>query len=275
MPSDLIHVISLGAGVQSSTMALMAAHGEIEPMPTCAIFADTQWEPKAVYEWLDWLEQQLPFPVHRVSEGNLWSDSLQRRTSGKSGRNYVRGLVPFWIRNPDGSRGATIRKCTRDYKLTPIFRKVKSLCGIAGRLPEHPVTTMWIGISTDEAIRMKPSSFGWMHNRWPLIERGMTRADCLEWMRRHQYPQPPRSACVFCPYRSGAEWQRMKDEQPHEFERAVAYEHELRAVMAEHDDVIRGEPYLWDGLEPLGEAIFSDKSQLDLFGEECAGMCGV
>lgn len=29
----MIHVISLGAGVQSSTMALMAAHGEIEPMP--------------------------------------------------------------------------------------------------------------------------------------------------------------------------------------------------------------------------------------------------
>lgn len=35
------HVISLGAGVQSSTMALMATAGEIEPMPECAIFADT------------------------------------------------------------------------------------------------------------------------------------------------------------------------------------------------------------------------------------------
>jgi len=33
------HVISLGAGVQSSTMALMAAAGEITPMPDCAIFA--------------------------------------------------------------------------------------------------------------------------------------------------------------------------------------------------------------------------------------------
>jgi hypothetical protein len=36
-------VISLGAGVQSSVMALMAAEGELTPMPDCAIFSDTQW----------------------------------------------------------------------------------------------------------------------------------------------------------------------------------------------------------------------------------------
>lgn len=29
--------LSLGAGVQSTTLALMAAHGEIGPMPDCAI----------------------------------------------------------------------------------------------------------------------------------------------------------------------------------------------------------------------------------------------
>lgn len=50
MPIDLLLkkklvVLSLGAGVQSSTMALMAAKGEITPMPDCAIFADTQSEP--------------------------------------------------------------------------------------------------------------------------------------------------------------------------------------------------------------------------------------
>jgi len=71
------HVISLGAGVQSSTMALMAAHGEIHPMPDCAVFADTQVEPQSVYRWLDWLEKQLPFPVHG-SQGGI-SGSMQRR----------------------------------------------------------------------------------------------------------------------------------------------------------------------------------------------------
>jgi len=48
------HFLSLGAGVQSSTMALMAAKGQIGPMPDAAIFADTQWEPRHVYTWLNW-----------------------------------------------------------------------------------------------------------------------------------------------------------------------------------------------------------------------------
>ena len=72
-----MEIISLGAGVQSSTMALMAAQEAITPMPDCAIFADTGWEPQAVYEWLEYLEGSLPFPVHRVSAGDLIEDVEQ------------------------------------------------------------------------------------------------------------------------------------------------------------------------------------------------------
>ena len=50
--SKKIEVISLGAGVQSSVMCLMAAKGELEPMPDAAIFADTGAEPRKVMEWL-------------------------------------------------------------------------------------------------------------------------------------------------------------------------------------------------------------------------------
>ena len=52
-------------------MALMAMQGEIKPMPDAAIFADTQHEPEAVYAWLEWLKEQLPFPVREVSKGDL------------------------------------------------------------------------------------------------------------------------------------------------------------------------------------------------------------
>ena len=48
----MINVLSLGAGVQSSAMALMAAKGEITPMPDCAIFADTQAEPQSTTIWI-------------------------------------------------------------------------------------------------------------------------------------------------------------------------------------------------------------------------------
>lgn len=79
-----LRVLSLGAGVQSTTLALMAAHGEIGPMPDCAIFADTGWEPRAVYEHLAWLRSPnvLPFPVHIVSDGNI-REGLVRGAQGE------------------------------------------------------------------------------------------------------------------------------------------------------------------------------------------------
>lgn len=85
-PSPIrLRVLSLGAGIQSTTLALMAAHGEIGPMPDCAIFADTGWEPQAVYEHLEWLMSGnvLPYPVHIVSAGNIRDDLLQAGGGGR------------------------------------------------------------------------------------------------------------------------------------------------------------------------------------------------
>ena len=42
----LARILSLGAGVQSSTMALMADQGAFGDKPDAAIFADTGWEPR-------------------------------------------------------------------------------------------------------------------------------------------------------------------------------------------------------------------------------------
>ena len=47
-----LRILSLGAGVQSSTLALMIEKGEI-PMVDAAIFADTQAESKETYEFLN------------------------------------------------------------------------------------------------------------------------------------------------------------------------------------------------------------------------------
>ena len=45
---NLKSALSLGAGVQSSTLALMMEKG-LAPKPDYAIFSDTQGEPKASY----------------------------------------------------------------------------------------------------------------------------------------------------------------------------------------------------------------------------------
>ena len=54
--SNKLRILSLGAGVQSSTLALMIEKGEI-PMVDAAIFADVKGEPKAVTDWLEYLKK--------------------------------------------------------------------------------------------------------------------------------------------------------------------------------------------------------------------------
>jgi hypothetical protein len=198
--------LSLGAGVQSSTLALMIAHGEI-PMVNAAIFADTGWEPRKVYDWLDWLEKQLPFPVYRVASGNLRNDIIAAtNNTGKTFRS-----VPWHLLKPNGETAMNSRQCTAEYKIKPVHRKLRELMGYASRkrIPANSCQ-MLMGISLDEVFRMKPSWHKWLVHQWPLIDAGMARHDCLSWMERKGYPSPPKSSCIGCPFHDNDEWRNIK-----------------------------------------------------------------
>ncbi len=275
---DPIHLISLGAGVQSSTLALMAAKGEVGPMPKAAIFADTQAEPESVYKWLDWLETQLPFPVYRVTAGSLTATALTPRTNQKTGKVYLRNLIPAYTLNPDGSKGLLGRDCTKDHKILPLTAKARQLGQIKRGQKELGVI-QWIGISLDEVSRMKPSRLPWSQHRWPLIEKEMTRHDCIRWMERNGYPKPPRSACYYCPFHSNAEWSRLKREEPKAFAIAAKFEKDLQALHAAHEGggKIKSLPFLHKQLKPIDEIDFDEdprQGYMD-FINECEGMCGV
>lgn len=271
--------LSLGAGVQSSTLALMAARGEVTPMPDAAIFADTHAEPQSVYRWLDWLEAQLPFPLHRVSYGNLTEESLRIRERVRTvGKPWAKSLIPAFTLAPDGKKGHMQRACTYDYKLRPLLSTQRRLASIKRGQKDCTVTS-WIGISWDEIQRMKESQVPWCQHRWPLIERKMTRQQCVEWMTANGYPKPPRSACVYCPYHSNKEWRRLRDEEPEEFARAVKFEKDLQAVKAQTDN-LRSTLWLHPERIPLDQVNLDDQpgNQLLLWNtmqNECVGMCGV
>lgn len=276
-PEDVPHYISLGAGVQSSTMVLMAAHGEITPMPKAAIFADTGDEPKEVYDWLEWLRSVLPFEVHTVSSGVLSDDLTVVRRSKNTGKLYTRGLIPAYVQMEDGSKGLLGRKCTADYKVKPIKKAVRKLANIP-RGASNTLAVQWIGISIDEAHRMKMSGEKWWRNRWPLIEARMTRTACIQWMSDHGYPTPPRSACVFCPFHSDAEWRRLKNEHPDEFKKAAEVERKLQEA-CRIDEGMTGVPFLNKRMQNIDTIDFSSYSdnpdQIDMFGNDCEGLCGV
>jgi hypothetical protein len=268
--SEPIHIISLGAGVQSSAMALMAAKGEITPMPLAAIFADTQAEPQEVYTYLGYLAPLLSFPVLAVTAGNLESDFLKALEHPDSRC----GQPPFYVWNEKKRMEATLwRQCTKEYKLDPIRRKVRELS------KGNPVV-QWIGISLDEAHRMKPSGVGYIENRFPLVDLRLSRHDCLLWLARHGYRTPPKSACRFCPYINDQRLRRMRETQPDDWAKLVAFDHAMRekqrAVI--NGAKITGTLYVHRSCKPIDEVDLSneaDAGQGDLFGNECEGMCGV
>lgn len=256
-----MNILSLGAGVQSSTLAMMAAAGEIGPMPDAAIFADTGWEPKKVHEYLDWLEKQLPFPVYRVMNGNGLLEAIKG-----DGRFAA---VPFFTSN--GGMGR--RQCTAEYKVLPVQKKIRELLGYAKykRIPEG-AATVWIGISTDESIRMKPSRVNWIKHRWPLIENGMSRMQCLEWFQQHEIPQPPKSSCLGCPFHSDKQWVEIKNANQQEWLETV----EIDRLIRNRASKMSFQQYMHRQCKPLDQVDFSlTENQVDMFGNECEGMCGV
>lgn len=264
-----MRILSLGAGVQSSTLALMAEHGKIEK-PDYAIFADTGWEPKHCYDWLDWLETQLSYPVIRVSKGNIRDDLLKTIASGDG---FIG--IPFFSEN-----GLGRRQCTADYKIKPINVKMRELLGYkkGQRIPANSVNMM-IGISIDEHQRIKPSRERWIVNTYPLIDKWVSRNDCLVWMEKHNYPTPPKSSCIGCPFHSNQHWREMKQNDPEAWKDACLVDSYLR-VNTKYDGVLPRPgkqviEYMHRSLQPLRDANIGDELTIDMFNNECEGMCGV
>lgn len=274
-----LRVISLGAGVQSTTMYRMAAVGELTPMPDAAIFADTQQEPPWVYENLERLKADHGgrIPIMVRTAGDL-GEAVEKCANSSGGRF---ASVPFWV---DGDKGASParRHCTREYKIAVVHRAVRELLGLeprqraAGRFRVEE----WVGISLDEAHRAKPSRYAWITTRWPLLfGRPMRREGCKTWLAEHGYSIPEKSACVFCPYRRPVEYARWREEHPELFEEACRVDDLIRPKGTMKG--MRAKQYIYRGLVPLRELPpladleARDDSQLDLFGNECEGMCGV
>ena len=254
-----LDVLSLGAGVQSTTLLLLAAEGRIGPLDA-AIFSDTGWEPAAVYEHLDRIEREVAgpagIPIYRVGAGNIRSDALDPEHRFAS--------MPLFVKNAGGGDGMIRRQCTSEYKLKPIKRQVRELLGAPHPtpVPKGVFVTTWIGISKDEIQRAKDSDVGYMRNAFPLLDLegsatgtpGWNRADCLRYLRRMGFGDTPKSACIGCPFHGNRHWRQMRDERPDEWADAVEFDHAIRPGNARANET---------GSELLGEA-FLHRSRLPL-----------
>lgn len=275
MNEPTLRILSLGAGVQSTTLALMACDGTL-PGLDAAIFADTGWEPKAVYEQVDRLEAELNrvgVPLYRVSKGNLRADSLNDPLN-----RYV--SIPYFIRNPDGTAGMGRRQCTSEYKIAPINRKVRELLGAKPpdfrSVPRGKTAEQWIGFSTDEIHRADNKiETRYNHKRYPLLELGMSRKDCGRWLEQRGWGHTAKSACIGCPYHGNAAWRDLRDNRPEEWADAVAFDEAMRKGGARENAAptasgnprqIAGEVFIHRSMMPLAVAPIDNWSKRE-YGE--------
>jgi hypothetical protein len=235
--------------VQSSVLLLMACSGELEErgweLPEVAVFADTQDEPADVMEWLPLLRMEAHRAGIRLVEGtagNLRQDIMDVA----SGRRARAANPPLFVRDKDGKAQMIPRGCTRDYKIRPIRSELRKL-----GFGEHRPVVSYLGLTTDEVQRMKPSDVAWASIDWPLIHMGMSRHDCELWLQRNGYPPAPKSACRMCPLRSDAAWRKMKVERPDDFAAAVEFDRALRPPGGYPG--IAGEVFVHKSLVPLDE----------------------
>jgi len=275
-----LRILSLGAGVQSSTLALMIEKGEI-PMIDAAIFADVKGEPKAVYDWLNYLKTQVTkYPIYVVT----WRDLKQDILDAAKGE-YKAFTAPFFTKNIEtGKKGMLRRQCTADYKIKPVVQKIRELLGLerGEKRKKGTKVDLLMGISKDEIVRMKRNPLKYINNVYPLVEKDLYRADCLQWMEKNNYPKPPRSACTFCPFHSMAEWREIKKNKE-EWEEVVAMDKAIRSQERFKEknagsDSLKDELYLHRKCIPIDEINFDEEdAQADLFygmANECEGMCG-
>lgn len=81
-----------------------------------------------------------------------------------------------------------------------------------------------IGYDTDEERRAKIQEDEKYVYRYPLIEWGWSREDCIEAIERVGIPLPGKSACFFCPSSKESEILQLKKEHPLLFMRALNME---------------------------------------------------
>ena len=276
-------ILSLGAGVQSTTLLLMSCKG-ILPKLDCAIFADTQWEPKEVYDHLDWLEDEAAnhnIPVVRVSKGNLREHTMNGFVRGRKEDGNLYAVLPLRVLNPDGTNGMIQRQCTSEYKVGPIDRHIKTeILGLSktARWPTTHSIDLWFGISVDEMRRIRQAKTAWKQHVYPFcnlpdkyIKKPTSRGACVAWLAEN-YPgrNMPRSVCIGCPFRSNQAWRYLK-KNPKEWADAVEVDEKIRFA-----NTMNREVYLHRSLRPLKNAdLGDDPNQMGFgFGEECLGYCG-
>ena len=256
---NTIDILSLGWGVQSFTLAAMAALGQ-QPRVEMAIHADTGHEYTVTYQfaekWTPWLQGH-GVRVITVSAEN--TDIV---------KNDNETPIPAFTIAPTGKQGQLRRQCTDRWKIRPMRKYIRQITD--HRRDVH--VNQWLGISLDEIVRAKDSDVKWITNKFPLLDLKMTRMDCVNWLTNNGLDVPPPSSRIFCPYHDNQSWTDLKTQHKLDYASAVAADRKIRDTRPPYP------LFVHPSRKPLDQMLVAGDfgaEQLRLWDNECSGVCGV
>jgi hypothetical protein len=204
-----------------------------------AIFADTGNEPKSVYNYLDYLLDNIKNTKITVlkNDKSLIETFLIERIS-KKGNKYNKPSIPFYTET-----GVMQRHCTYDFKIKPINKYIINNYGKEN-------IKMNIGFSTDEIYRVKNSPNKKIENIYPLLKLRMSRNDCYSFFKKYDIRIPAKSSCYFCPFHSINHWNEMYENDRDSFDKSVELDIKIRNING-----MKQKCYLHKSRKPLIESV--------------------
>jgi hypothetical protein len=272
-----LQVLAFGAGVQSTALALLALNRDprlraVAPDLDMMVFSDPGSESEGTYalvERVAELARESGVPLYRAT----YQGDRESRLADSLMRDERFSTIPMFSES-DGKPGQMMRACTRDYKIRPIAGAIRKHLGV-DRMPKGQMVDIWLGISVDEVQRAKPEqSISWQRRVFPLLDMRWRRSDCAKYLEDVFGEPVGRSACVFCPYHGDKEWTRLYEAGGKDWAHAVEVDEAVRDMQGRGG--IRSPCFLHRSLRPLADLPFLDSSgQVDLWGSECDGVCGL
>ena len=217
-----LKILSCGAGMQSTALALMSCenkkHGIVYPeIPVydLIVFCDMGWEPDWVYEQVEFIKTACEDCgiTFKILETDLYGDYIE-----KFGVRRV-ASIPFWSVDANGKKGKMRRQCTIDKKIVAIQKYVRyEILGYKFRQKckkeDKGRHEMHIGFSKEEEHRVFESMNPMFVTKFPLVDMGLTRADNYKYILEEWGIETKASACSYCPFHRNYFFQHIKEHCP-------------------------------------------------------------
>jgi len=204
-----IEILSCGAGMQSTALALMSCENAMSnkpihplvPIYDAVIYCDLGYEPPWVYDQVDFIRkacEQCGIRFKILYTG-LYDHYLKNFGESRT------CSVPFWSIGPDGKEAKMRRNCTIDFKINAIHKFARyELLGYKKyqrtRSEDIGAHEMHIGFSAEERQRVFNSYNPLFINRFPLVEMELERADNYKYILEVWGLDTKASACCICPF---------------------------------------------------------------------------